>query len=71
MPEKTFPPSRGWLLAIPPHDQTVAVVLDLVNPVGAGGRLRGTRGDAGVDEAVSANNEHVRQIACPMDMPGR
>jgi hypothetical protein len=45
-------------LAVPAHDQPVTVVLDLVHPIGAGWRLGSTGRDAGVDEAVGANNEH-------------
>jgi hypothetical protein len=49
--------------AVAAHDQPVPVMLDLVHPIGAGRRLGGTGRDAGVYEAIGANNEHVRQIA--------
>jgi hypothetical protein len=38
-------------------------MLDLVHPIRTGWRLGSTGRHAGVDEAVGANNEHVRQIA--------
>jgi hypothetical protein len=44
-------------------DQEVTVMLDLVHPIRTGWRLGSTGRHAGVDEAVGANNEHVRQIA--------
>jgi hypothetical protein len=48
-------------LALPPHDQPVAVMLDLVHPIRAGRRLGSAGRDAGVDEAISADaaDEHA------------
>jgi len=45
--------------AIATDDQPIAVVLDLMHPAGPDRRLIGEGGDAGVDEAVGANNEHI------------
>jgi hypothetical protein len=39
-------------LALPAHDQAVSIVLDLVHPVGPGGRLGS---DAGLDKAIGAD----------------
>jgi hypothetical protein len=48
----------GDVSALPPHDvalaadlQPIAVVLDLVHPIGPGGRFGGAGRDAGWDEA--------------------
>jgi hypothetical protein len=41
--------------AVPAHDQPVAVVLDLMNPVGAGRRLGGQGRNAGIDKSVVAD----------------
>jgi hypothetical protein len=46
--------------AVPAHDQPIAVVLDLVHPVGSGGRLDGKRGDAGGDKSVGAGRASGR-----------
>jgi hypothetical protein len=43
--------------------RAITVVLDLMHPIRAGRRLESARRDAGVDEAIGANNEHGRQIA--------
>ena len=43
-----------WL-ALAADDQPVAVVLDLVHPIGPGRRLGGASRDAGLDEAVGAD----------------
>jgi hypothetical protein len=45
----------------PAHNEPVAVVLDLVHPVGPGRRLGGNGRDAGVNEAIGTNaaREHV------------
>jgi hypothetical protein len=45
--------AHGW--AVPAHDQSIAVVLDLVHPVGTRRRLGGQGRNAGVDEAVGAD----------------
>jgi DNA methylase len=52
-------------LAVPTHDQPIAVVLDLVHPVGPGRRLGGQRGDAGLDKAIGADavRRHGRELA--------
>jgi hypothetical protein len=42
-------------LAVPANDQPVSVMLDLVHPVRARGRLGGAGWDAGVDEAIGAD----------------
>jgi hypothetical protein len=39
-------------VALPPDLEAIAVVLDLVHPIGAGRRLGGARRDAGQDEPV-------------------
>jgi hypothetical protein len=44
----------------PAHDQPIAVVFDLVHPAGPGRWLVSEGRNARVDEAVGANNEHVR-----------
>jgi hypothetical protein len=41
--------------------EPVAVVLDLVNPVGAGRRLVGWRWEAGLDDARSVGGEPLTQ----------
>jgi hypothetical protein len=41
--------------AVATHDQPIAVVLDLVHPVGPGRRLGGKGRDAGIDEAVGTD----------------
>jgi hypothetical protein len=52
-------------LAVPAHDQPIAVVFDLVHPVGPGRRLGCNGGNARVDKLISANAacEHQDQIA--------
>jgi hypothetical protein len=40
-------------LALPLNDQPVAIVLDLVQPIGAGWNLGASRGDAGVERRFS------------------
>jgi hypothetical protein len=56
-------PPGGNRLAPATDDQRVAVMLDLVHPIRPRRRLVTERRDAGIDEAIGANNEHVRQIA--------
>jgi hypothetical protein len=46
-------------------DQPIAVVLDLVNPVGARMWLRGQGGNAGLDEAVCAACRRGGEIGRP------
>jgi hypothetical protein len=38
--------------------QAIAVMLDLMHPAGAGGRLGSNGGNAGLDEAVGTNRSH-------------
>jgi hypothetical protein len=45
----------------PAHDQPVAVMLDLVHPAVPDGRFGSEAGNAGLNEAVGANNQHGRQ----------
>jgi hypothetical protein len=54
-------------LAVPAHDQPVAVVLDLVHPVGTGGRLGGQRRNARVVKPIGADaaGEHAAKIGAP------
>ena len=53
---KTIPADeRTSSRAVPAHDQPIAVVLDLVHPVGPGKRLGGKGGDAGLDKAIGAD----------------
>jgi hypothetical protein len=57
--------------AVATHDQPIAVVLDLVHPVGPGRRLGGKGWDAGIDEAVGtdAAGDHGIEIF-PHHRPG-
>ena len=49
---------------VAPGHKPVAIVLDLVNPVGAGRRLLGWGREAGLDEArpVAARRSRIRSI---------
>jgi hypothetical protein len=51
-------------VAVPAHDQRLAVVLDLVNPTRPRGGLGGQGRNAGIDEAVGADVacEHTTKI---------
>jgi hypothetical protein len=48
--------------AVLAHDQPMAVVLDLMHPVGPGWRLGGQGRNAGVDEAVDAAHCHGGEL---------
>src|SRR6516162_9954785 len=45
-------------VAVISDNEAIAIVLDLVHPVGPGWRLGGTGGDAGLNEAVGVNRKH-------------
>jgi hypothetical protein len=53
-PIEAVPGEQAHPLAVAPHHQPVAIVLDVVHPLRSCGRPRRQRRDAGLDEAMRA-----------------
>jgi hypothetical protein len=67
-PVVAAPREQPHRIAVAPHLQPVAVVLDLVHPVGPSGRLRGARGNAGLDEPTGTDDRSGAAADQPRDM---
>jgi hypothetical protein len=67
-PVVAAPREQPHRIAVAPRLQPVAVVLDLVHPVGPSGRLRGARGNAGLDEPTGTDDRSGAAADQPRDM---